>query len=195
MKTAIAEHADFFNFRVYFTAFAAIASWSLLGWSYYHGGVPRHHILADKDLPFFSNWWGGILLPLLTWFLLYRLHKRLGRDYAGEVENSKYPNQVVYGFAGALIFGILLSVFFTFQYTDLAGNLLLALLLLALFLPIYRAECLLGFVIGMTFTFGGVLPIIIGSILVAVSAVLYLLARPGILYVASSVARVAYTTK
>ena len=195
MSVNAADRHGFLKPRIYFTAFTAIASWSLLGWSYYHGGVPSHHILADKDLPSFSNWWGGLLLPLLTWFLLYRLHKRLGRNNTEQVNRSIYPNRVVYGFAGALLFGILLSVFFTFQYTDLAGNLLLALLPLALFLPIYRAECLLGFVIGMTFTFGGVLPIGIGAILLAVAAVLYLLVRPGILYVVSGVARVAVLNK
>jgi hypothetical protein len=192
MKPDVRDENGLLKVRIYFTALVLVAIWSLLGWSYYHGGVPSHHILADESLPSFSNWWGGLILPVLTWFLLYRLHKRIIRD--NNSDNStpvNYLKSILYGFAGALVFGILLSVFFTFAYTDLAGYLMMSVVPLALFLPIYRAECLLGFVMGMTFTFGGVLPTGIGSILLAISAVLYLLIRPGIHYVASSVARVA----
>ena len=130
-------------------------------------------------------------MALLTWFLLYRLHQRLERDRPAGEQVAAYPRPVVYGFAGSLGFGVLLSLFFTLQHTDLAGYLVLSLLPLALLLPIYRAECLLGFVLGMTFTFGGVLPIGIGSLFLAIGAVLYLLVRPGIRYVALRVARVA----
>jgi hypothetical protein len=55
----------------------------------------------------------------------------------------------------------------------------------ALFLPVYRAEYLLGFVIGMSFTFGVVLPTGVGTILGLAGVVLYLYIRPGILYVVS----------
>lgn len=181
--------------RVYFTGMVAIAIWSLLAWSYYHGGVPSHHILADESLPSFSNWWGGILLPLVTWFLLYRIHKRIIRRHTTNSSSGSDLNPIFYGFAGALLFEVLLSVFFTLSYINMAGYLMMSILPFALFLPIYRAECLLGFVIGMTFTFGGVLPIGVGSIVLAISAVLYLLVRPGILYVASRMMRVAPLNK
>ena len=49
--------------------------------------------------------------------------------------------------------------------------------IIALFFPIYRAECLLGFVMGMTFTFGAVLPTGIGSIFALIGAVLFLFVR------------------
>ena len=195
MQTDLTAENGLFKFRICFTIFVLVGIWSLLAWSYYHGGVPSHHILADESLPAFSNWWGGLLLPLLTWFLLYRLHKRIMRYKQRDLKAANYQHQIFYGFAGALFFGILLSVFFTFAYTDMAGYLILLILSLALFFPIYRVECLLGFVIGMTFTFGGVLPTGIGSILLAISAVLYLLVRPGLVYVASTVARVASSTK
>lgn len=48
----------------------------------------------------------------------------------------------------------------------------------AVLLPAYRAECLLGFVLGMTFVFGAVIPTLIGSILVGLSALVQLLAWP-----------------
>jgi len=172
----------FLKMRIYFTVIVTVAIWSILLWDHYHGGVPSHHLLANKDLPSFSNWWGGLLLPALTWFLLYRVQKRIFQNDDSVTKGTTY-RELVYGFLGALLFGALLSVFFLFGIRDLPGYMLLALLPLALFLPVYRAECLLGLVIGMTFTFGGVLPILIGTIFVIVTSIIYLFLRPGILFV------------
>ena len=173
----------YFRTRLYFTGIVTIAIWSLLTWNHYHGGVPSHHILADENLPEISNWWGGVLLPLLTWLLLYRIEKRIINKNEGVSQVPKLSIYVIYGFTAALLFGIVLSAFFTFGNTDMPGYMLLGLLLLALFLPIYRAECLLGFVIGMTFTFGAVLPTGVGSILVLTGVLLYLYVRRAILFV------------
>jgi len=163
----------FFKTSLYFTSIVTIAIWALLAWNYYHGGVPSHHILHREDLPAISNWWGGLLLPLLTWFLLYRIQKRVLRN-----NGERIPAGVLYAFAGGLLFGILLSVLFTLSYSNISGYMVIGLFLLALVFPIYRAECILGFVIGMTFTFGVVLPTIFGSILALVGTLLYLYVRP-----------------
>jgi hypothetical protein len=175
----------FFKTGLYFTGIVTIAIWTLLAWEHYHGGVPSHHILHREDLPAISNWWGGLLLPLLTWFLLYRIQKRLIPDNIEKSKALKRPTNIFYGFAGALFFGILLSVFFTFGYTNISGYMIIGLFLLGLFFPIYRAQCILGFVIGMTFSFGAVLPTVVGSIFALVGAVLYLYLRRGILYLLS----------
>jgi hypothetical protein len=172
----------FLKISIYFTVIVAVAVWSLLLWDHYHDGVPSHHLLASKDLPSFSNWWGGLLLPILTWFLLYRVQKRIFKNVNLLYDVPNYQT-VVYGFLGSFLFGGMLSMFFSFGNQDLPGYMLLALLPLALLLPVYRSECLLGFVIGMTFTFGGVLPTLIGLILVIVTSILYLFVRPGILFV------------
>jgi len=63
----------------------------------------------------------------------------------------------------------------------------MALFPLAILVPIYRAECLLGFVIAMTFTFGTILPMLIGSLFVLMGAFIYLVLRPGIVYVLTRV--------
>jgi MFS family permease len=175
--------SDFFKARLYFTIIVTIAIWLLLIWDYYHDGVPTHHLLQQEDLPGFSNWLGGILIPLLTWFLLHRIHKRISNN----TTVVKFPSTIVYTFLGALTFGILLSVFFTLQYSDLPFYMIVSLVLLALFYPIYRAECFLGFVIGMLFTFGGVLPIIIITILSLIGVFLYRIVRPGMLFIASKI--------
>lgn len=167
----------FFKTRLYFTGIVSLAIWSLLAWNHFHGGVPSHHLLARADMPSISNWWGGLLLPLLTWFLLYRLQKRIMRTPEENSGALKLPINIVYGFGGALLFGIMLSTFYTLGYAEIPGYMVNGLFLLALFFPIYRAECLLGFVIGMTFTFGAVLPTAVGSVFALIGAILYLLVR------------------
>jgi hypothetical protein len=164
----------FFRIRLYITAMVTIAIWSILAWNHYQGGVPSHSILARADMPSISNWWGGLLLPILTWFLLYRIQRRLANSATEKLSGSPLPMEVVYGFAGALLFGILLSTFYTLGYPDIPGYMVNSIFIIALFYPIYRAECLLGFVIGMTFTFGAVLPTGIGTIFALIGAVLYL---------------------
>jgi hypothetical protein len=171
------EENTFLKIRVYFTTIVTLAIWSLLAWNYYHGGVPSHHLLARADMPSISNWWGGLLLPLLTWFLLYRIAGRLSSTPEENSNTSKLPINIVYGFGGALLFGIFLSSFYTLGYADIPGYMVNGLFILALFFPIYRAECLLGFVIGMTFTFGAVLPTAVGSVFGLIGAILYLLVR------------------
>jgi hypothetical protein len=182
-KNRIMTENTLFKPRLYFTGIITIFVGSLLAWDYYHEGVPTHNILQREDLPGISNWWGGLLLPAITWFLTYRIQKRVISNDNSQV--SEFPKNIIYGFTGALIFGIILSVFFTLGNTEMPFYMLVGLLVLALFFPIYRSECLLGFVIGMTFTFGGVLPVVIGSVFSIIGALLYLLLRPAILYVAS----------
>ncbi len=179
------KQATFFKKRIYCTILVTVFIWGLLLWDYFHGGVPSHHLLQNKDLPSFSNWWGGILLPLLTWFLLYRAQVRIEKVSTSSV----LPNSFVAYFVGALLFGIVLSVFFTLGNQEVPFYMLIGLLVLGFFLPFYRAECLLGFVIGMTFTFGGVLPILIGTILVLICSALYLVLRPMVLFVYSKITK------
>jgi hypothetical protein len=184
-----------FKIRLYFTGIVSVAIWLLLTWDYYHGGVPSHHILARNDLPSFSNWWGGLLLPLLTSFLLYRIQKRVGSDNNKKPLLSNVPNNILYGFISVLLFGIVLSTFFTIGNKDIPFYMMMSLFAAALFFPIYRAECFLGFVIGMTFTFGGVLPIGIGSILALIGAALFLLIRPATLLVSTKLMHLITTKK
>ncbi|NQV38256.1 MAG: hypothetical protein HQ509_09670 [Candidatus Marinimicrobia bacterium] len=177
----------FLKRSLYFTGIVAIGIWSLLIWTHYHGGVPSHHILQQEDLPKISNWWGGLLLPLLTLFLTFRIQKRLISNNGNKSNSLNFPMKSTYRFLFALSFGVLLSVFFTLGYSNLSGYMMYGLFLLALFFPIYRAECFLGFVIGMTFTFGVVLPTGVGSILALIGVVLYLYVRTGIIFIVRKV--------
>ena len=63
--------------RLYFTALVTLITWSMLLWQYSNAGVPSHHLLHRADLPAISNWWGGLLLPALSWIMLGRIQKRI----------------------------------------------------------------------------------------------------------------------
>ncbi|WP_194976047.1 hypothetical protein [Aquiflexum lacus] len=177
--------------RLYFTAIITLAIWALLLWSHFHGGVPSHHILAREDLPEISNWWGGFLLPFLTLFLSYRVEKRLTKQCKGHSPLTTIPKSVWTGFFLALLYGISLSSFFSFGNTEMPGYMLMGILVISLFYPIYRAECILGFVVGMTYTFGAVLPTGISCILALIGTLIYLLIRPGILLLFSKIKNLA----
>lgn len=160
---------NFFKIRLYITGFVTIAIWGLLAWEYTHGGLQSHHILRRKDLPELQNWWGGFLLPVLTWFLLNRIQKR---------PESLLSQKVIYGFFGAFLIATSIITLVHFDIHDIPRYLLISILLIAIFYPIYRAECLLGFVLGMTFSFGAVLPMFVGGILSIIGFLIYNLLRP-----------------
>jgi len=158
--------------RVGLIALITLAELLVLAWEYTHGGVKSHHLLNRPDLPAISNWWGALLLPILSWFLISSILRRAGVDKA-----RKVPVGMMAGFGGALLYGLLLALAFTLHYEALSTYLFLGMFLAAALLPIYHAEYLLGFVLGMTFTFGAVLPTIVGSLVAAVSAILHFLVR------------------
>jgi len=164
--------------RVWLTVAVAAAEVAHLAWERSNGGIVSHHLLNRADLPAISNAWGLLVLPALTWFLSGLALKRVsGRSGENGTGSGLLPG-VVAGFAVALLLGLLLSVCFTHGYETAVSSLFLGMFMLALLLRVYRAECLLGFVLGMTFTFGAVLPTLIGSIVVAVSALVHLGIRP-----------------
>lgn len=155
--------------RLLLVAAASLYIWVLLAFEHYNGGVVSHHLLHREDLPAISNWWGALVLPLLSWFLTGRIYKRVV---------TAYPLAVVAGFIAALLFGILLSVLFLYQQQQMLSGLMLSLPLLALIFPLYRAEFLLGFVLGMCFTFGVLIPIGVGTLVVLMSYILHKTLRP-----------------
>jgi hypothetical protein len=174
---------EFLRTQVILTGFVSIAIWSLLGWYYFNGRVPSHHILAREDLPEVSNWWGGILLPILTWFVLLRIQKRENLPKASSNYFLQIPQKIWLSFMGALLLGMGLSLFFTLGNEGMSGYLMLSVFAISLFFPVYRAECLLGFALGMTFTFGAVLPTGIGSILATIGFLIYNLIRPFLVFI------------
>ena len=115
-------------------------------------------------------------LPALTWFLSTYIQKRIALTSDAKDSSQKLPTSIVVGFIGALLFGILLSASFTHGHETITEYLFMGMLLLALLLPVYRPECVLGFVLGMTFTFGAI-PVV-ASVIAAFSVLVHLCVRP-----------------
>ena len=130
-------------------------------------------------MPKISNWWGVLIVPIMTWILLSLIQKNHLKS-----SNHQKPvsDQEIYGFIGAFIFGVTVTVLF-YAAPQLPGYFMLMTFVLALFIPIYRPEYFLGFILSMTYGFGGVLPVIFGLVLFPVYLIEYRLIRKGILFV------------
>lgn len=148
----------FDHLRIGLTVIITLAIWSLLLWQHYHGGVAAHHLLHDPDLPKVSDWFGGFLLPALAWGLL-GLAKRRVRAGSGTLR------PVIIGLLAGSVYGASMATTFSIGQEAITSYLFYGLLPLALFLPVYRPECLLGFVLGMCTVFGTVLPTLFGSLM------------------------------
>jgi len=143
---------------------AMLAVLAQLGWAHTHGGIQRHHLLNDATLPAISNAWGLVVLPLLGalagWVVTRRVQARPGA----------LPPAVAGGL-GALLAGAALSMAFVTGGETAATNVMLGILAASVVVPVYRVEYLFGFVLGMTFVFGPVLPAIVACVPMLISAV------------------------
>ncbi|MBS1609336.1 MAG: hypothetical protein JSS70_11380 [Bacteroidetes bacterium] len=164
--------------KILITGIITILILGLLLGQQVHGGVPGHHILDRKDLPVISNWWGALLLPVLTWLLLSRIEKRLMQHGASMRESNHQTIKFLRLFSFGLFFGILLAVPFLTNFKLFLDNVLYLILLLSLFVPLFYAELILGFILGMTYTFGAVLPTAFILLMAALSFVIYRFIRP-----------------
>jgi len=135
-----------------------------LAFEHFTGGVKGHHALNRPDLPVVSNWLGLLTLPLLGFALWLRIRSQVSQEYwAG------FPRSVLAALVGGSLYGIVLSVAFELNATAVMNAAAVGFLVLALAFPVYRAEYITGFVVGMTFTFGGVLPLLVALVVAAIS--------------------------
>lgn len=148
--------------RLTLAALALIAETLHLAWEALHGGIVTHHLLYRNDLPGLSNAWGLLLLPALAAWAAGRL------PAAAAPRREWLP--VATGFALPLLLGAALALSFELHLQEVSALIFMGLLpLLALLLPAHRPESLLGFVLGMSWTFGAVLPTVIGGVIAALS--------------------------
>jgi hypothetical protein len=180
MRVPVTER-QFSHLRRCCTALVTLLILAALAWKHGHGGVPSHHLLHRADLPGLSCWWDAFVLPLLTWGLLGRLRHRLVFSGTEEAWPPQRDLPVLLGFAAALLFGAVLALLFVGGQEQALSYLVDGLFLLALLFPLYHAECMLGFVLGMTWTFGSVLPTLFASLVALMSVVLYRFIRPWLL--------------
>ena len=165
--------------RIYLTVAVLLAEIGHLAWEHFHGGIASHHFLNRADMPAVSNGWGLLLLPAISWFLGgIALRRSIATAAAatinapgGQAEAAGLARGVFVGFFAELLFGASLAATFSLGYQDVTSILFFGMLLLALVFRVYRAECVLGFVLGMTFTFGAILPALVASVTAVISVV------------------------
>ena len=160
------------------TGIVTVSILGLLFWEHFHGGVVRHHILHQQNLPTISNWWSGLLLPILTWLLLSGIERRLGKQSTQKKQTNNLQTKVLSLFITGLVFGILIAISFTNGYDLFLDNVLYIILVLSLLIPIYYSEFILGFILGMTYTFGAILPTAFILILAGIGILTYKFIRP-----------------
>jgi hypothetical protein len=158
------------RWRYTFIALVIAAEIVHLAWEFFHGGVRTHHFLQLADMPGLSNWWGLFLLPALAWFLTARIQRR----------RALLAKPIMIGFVIALMLGVALSTAFMIGQENISSFIFFGMLLSAIVLPVYRSECVMGFIFGMTFTFGAVLPTFIASVIATISATLHLFLYPAL---------------
>ena len=167
--------------KAFIVGIVTILIFGFLFWEHFNGGVTSHHLLHQEDLPSISNWWSGLLLPILTWFLLSRMEKRFDKQSSQTEQTNNFLSKVFWFFLTGLIFGILLSTSFTNEYKPFLDNVLYILIALSFIIPIYYSEFILGFILGMTFTFGAIIPTVFILIMAIIGMVIYKFIRPIIL--------------
>lgn len=148
--------------------FSIIFVAALLAHEHFNGGVRSHHLLDRRDLPSISNWFGLVVLPLLGWLLDVRV-----RNLVTSVTRFGSPIGIGICVGGSLLYGAVLATSFQIGASGMTSGLFFGLFLLAAVLPIYHVEYIFGFVVGMTFTFGAVLPVLVALVVAAGSALLH----------------------
>ncbi|MDH3697072.1 MAG: hypothetical protein OER83_07480 [Flavobacteriaceae bacterium] len=165
--------------KILITTIVTVFVIGLLLLEHLQGGVVSHHLLARKDMPKISNWWGILIVPLITWVLLTLIQKRHIRSANKQKSVSE---QEIYGFIGAFIFGVIVTILF-YNAPELPGYLMLMTFVLALFMRIYQPEYYLGFILSMTYGFGGILPVLFGLVLIPVYMIEYRYIRKGLFFI------------
>ncbi len=170
--------AQFPRSRAIFVVTLTVAYLSLLAWQHLNGGVPGHSFLARDDMPVISNWWGVLVVPVITTLLTGRVLARLKLAGSDHVAADAALRRMSLAFGGALLYGAAMALMFASGRSEVTSLLFQALPVVGFMLPVYRAEYVLGFVLGLTYTFGPVLPLVIATAVSLVSALLHAVLRP-----------------
>ena len=109
---------------------------------------------------------GGLLLPAISWVLVSRVQKRSKSESEANIVYAKNSD---IGFIAAFLYGVMLSMTFINGYDEISSIMLPGILFFSIFFRVYREELILS----MSFTLGAVLPMIFGTLIALLSAVVY----------------------
>ncbi|MFT6933958.1 MAG: hypothetical protein ACJAUQ_000337 [Maribacter sp.] len=157
--------------RLLITVVITLVLGAHIGWDYFHGGIPTHYILHSKDMPGIPNWWGAFVLPVFTYFLLFRISKRLN-----EPDKKESLKLICLRLLTGLLFAIIISVTFL-NGIEVNDYLIGLIFILSFMFPLFKSEYLFGWVLGAAFAFGAIIPILFGSILCLIFFIIYQLVR------------------
>lgn len=172
--------ADFPRTRWGIMALVTLPYWGLLAYQYTHGGVTGHSFLARADMPTISNWWGALTVPLVAYVTTGRVQRRLQAFGTQAAQADTALRVAAAGMVGAALYGAAMAMGFSTGHEEVSSFLFTALPLVALLLPVFRAEYLLGFIAALSMVFGGVLPLIIASGVASLSLLLHATIRRGV---------------
>lgn len=129
-------------------------------WEHLNGGVISHNLLHRSDYPAISNWWGLLILPFIAWLSTVRIEKRVTLQPSDAPVRAQILRFVLFGFFCMLVLSLVQSLSVIFGYGNVAMYLSLGLVVVGLFLPIYKAECVFGYVFGSIVFSGAIIPLI-----------------------------------
>jgi len=153
--------------RIIITLIITLLVWGHVIWDYFHGGIPVHYLFMDENMPPMPDWLGAIILPFYSWVALGQIHKRVD---APEPKDSYLT--VFLRFLLAL--GVALTIAICFENgIEIPGYVLLSIFVFAFFFPLYRAEFVMGWVLGLSYTFGAIIPMLFGLVFAGLFFVLY----------------------
>jgi len=122
------------------------------------GGVQSHHLLNRADMPAISNWLGLLTMPAIGLAFGWRARR------LGGVTRAMWAGLIV-----SFLYGTAMATGFKLGAEGITQALFVGLFAVAILAPVYRAECIAGFVAGMAFTFGGVLPLLVALVFATIS--------------------------
>ncbi|MBQ4876260.1 hypothetical protein J8M21_03430 [Pseudoalteromonas luteoviolacea] len=150
---------------------------ALLTWESLNGGVVTHHFLAQEDMPGLSNWWGLLILPTLVWLTAYSIEHR-SNQIEDEQSRLAFRTVAARSFVGMLLISLIQSTIFSLGYSSIAASLLLVIAFIALFLPLYRIEAIVGYVLGGAYFTGPMIPFVGVVVFVLASMVAHFGIKP-----------------
>ncbi|ESP91745.1 hypothetical protein [Pseudoalteromonas luteoviolacea] len=168
---------DIKTIRNYLMATAIVCQIALLIWESLNGGVVTHHFLAREDMPGLSNWWGLVILPFLVWITAYSIEKR-SQHLQDNQDRSKFHKAAYISFLAMLVISIAQSTIFSLGYSTAALSILMAITFISLFLPLYRIEAIVGYVLGGAYFTGPMIPFVGVVIFVVVSVFAHFCIKP-----------------